>query len=74
MKIPQHPGIVCRDFVQREGTDETTFVLKVHMRHLLLGIWASYDSFLSAFYSRGSRPYTVTFRRWEWGGVEWGVG
>lgn len=19
MKIPQHPGIVCRDFVQREG-------------------------------------------------------
>lgn len=27
MKILQHPGIVCRDFVQREGTEETTFVL-----------------------------------------------
>lgn len=26
-KIPQHPGIVCRDFVQREGTDEAMFVL-----------------------------------------------
>lgn len=27
MKIPQHPWIVCRDFVQREGTGEATFVL-----------------------------------------------
>lgn len=69
---PQHPGIVCRNFVQREGSDEVTFVLSSPYVTFseegvgCWGIWASHDSILSAHYSRSSRLFTITFRRW-WG-------
>lgn len=64
-KTPQHPGTVCRNFVLREGTGESTFVL--NSPYVTLGeegvgcwsVWASHDSILSGLYSRSSRLFTI---------------